>query len=79
MSRPPLRKMYARPGAPPACIGCGVRLPSSVARVQVEGRGWACPDCAYRLEHPDAARVVRPRKPSKPQAEELPLYEPPAA
>lgn len=59
---------------PPHCRGCGRELPKTMPRVQGPGGAWLCPDCAYRVDHPNAPRVSKPRKPSKPQAEELPLY-----
>ena len=70
------RKRVARSkrhGVPPACIGCGHRLPSNRPRVQTPSGQWACPDCAYRLTKPDAPRLVRQAKPKAPQEERLPL------
>lgn len=52
-----------------------MRLPSTKPRVQTKEGAWACPDCAYRLDKPDAPRIVRQAKPKAPQAERLPLDE----
>lgn len=63
-----------RRGKPPVCRGCGATLPSNRPRVQLKDGTWACPDCAYRVDHPDAARVVRAPKASGGPKELLPLY-----
>lgn len=62
-----------RHGTPPACIGCGRRLPSNRPRAQLPNGAWVCPDCLYRRDHPDAPRIVRHKAPREPQSERLPL------